>query len=350
MGLPQPVDWRVVEEMRAQKLTWKVIGRAVGRNANGLRGRYSERMSVRGEVIAPPAEAWYERTIDVPQAGDDMDAIQAHIATLATLARPALLHITSDEHIGDEDVRALALNIAIGRVLQPDMWIMNGDTFDFPTVSNFAQSRGIQLADALAQVRIPYWRYVEAYHAAAPNTLEIAMSGNHDDRIRKRANEWWQAGGTITDAFAAVIRANGRVLWGGWKQELDVFGLNVRHGERTNIHAAKSTIENDLAYGCSVIFGHTHRFGMWVRTQRTGTRRRVLQAVNVGYGGRNPPAYRQEVNNVDWVWGSCIAHVYTDDWIVNAQPIMYHETARGGMVAFVGTQRVEVDSEGREVA
>lgn len=133
-------------------------------------------------------------------------------------------------------------------------------------------------------------------------------------------------------------------------QELDVYDLNVRHGERTNMHAAKSTLDNDLAYGKSVIFGHTHRYGVWVRTQRRHGQRKVLQSVNIGFAGKNPPAYRaKKSKGSDWVHACAYAYIWTDQEIADIKPVLFHETRRGGMVCCVGTRVIEVDAKGRRV-
>ena len=347
MGLPAET-WSTIERLRAAGLKWNVIGAQTNRNPNTLRREASERARAQ-TVIEPRPSAWYEQPVDIPTFHDDMAEIQAYIQSLTALKRPIVVHRTSDEHIGDEDPRAIAMNIGVAKAVQPDIWLTGDDTYDFPTVSSFAQAHGIRLEDALGVVRKPYLQYVEAYHAAAPDSAKFAMSGNHNDRVKRKTDEWWQFSDTITEGYATLVRANGRVLWAGWKQELDIFEMNFRHGERTNQNAAKTTIDNDLAYSSSTHFGHTHRLGLHVRTQRKHGRQRVLSSLNVGFAGRNPPTYKRHTNGVDWVWGSALIHVYTDDWIVNQVPVVYHETRGGGMVAFVGTQRIEVDSEGREV-
>lgn len=344
-------EWRAIDIARAEGTEWKAIADRFEMNVHTLRARNSERhRKPRGRVLTPTVPAWHERAVELPTFADDMPAIQTAIAGLKALGRPALIKLESDHHFGDHDPRAIALHIEIDRLLQPDMSIDYGDIGDLPTLSNFALSRGIPLTSALMQIYGPYTQFIDARCEASPDTVRVHISGNHDDRVDRKTNEMWQFGDEIQQAWAALMRSNGRVLWGGWMQELDVFGLNVRHGERTNIHAAKSTIENDLAYAKSVIFGHTHRFGVWVRTQLIGGRRRVVSAVNVGYAGKNPPAYRaRKSKGSDWVWACAYARVWTDDWIVDVNPVLYHETKRGGMVACVGREILEVDKYGRRV-
>lgn len=341
-------EWRKIDALREEH-TWADIAARYGMNTNTLRGYNAKRP--RGQVLTPKPTAWNERPVAVPTFADDMPAILDAIAGLRRLGRPALIKYESDHHFGDHDPRAIALNIEVDRELQPDMSIDAGDTGDLPTVSSFALSRGIPLTSALMQIYPDYTRFIDARCEASPKTIRVNLSGNHDDRVDRKTNEMWQFGDEIQAAWAALIRSNGRVLWGGWMQELDIYGVNVRHGERTNMHAAKSTIDNDLAYGKSVIFGHTHRFGAWVRTQpQPDGRRRVVSSWNVGYAGNNPPAYRaRKSKGADWVLACAYAHVWTDDYIVDIKPVIYHETRKGGMVCAVGKTLIEVDKYGRRV-
>jgi len=344
-------EWKQIEHLRDDEVQWRDIANRFEVNANSLRRAWSERKhKPMGRVLTPKPAAWNERAIVIPSFEDDMSKIESAIANLRMLGRPAIIKLGSDYHFGDHDVRAIALNIEVERTLQPDMSIDNGDVADLPTLSNFALSRGVPLSSALMQIYAPYTQFVDARVEASPQTVRVSLSGNHDDRVDRKANEMWMLGDEIQQAWAALIRSNGRVLWGGWQQELDVFELNVRHGERTNMHAAKSTIDSDLAYGKSVIFGHTHRFGVWVRTQLIGGRRRVVSSYNVGYSGRNPPAYRaRKSRGSDWVWACAYATVWTDDWIVDLKPVLFYETKRGGMCCVVGTTVIEVDAKGRRV-
>lgn len=344
-------EWRAIDLARAEGTEWKAIADRFEMNVHTLRARNSERhRKPRGRVLTPTVPAWHERAVELSTFADDMPAIQTAIAGLKALGRPAVIALHSDDHFGDHDVRAIALNVEVTRELQPDLSIEYGDVGDLPTLSSFSLSRGVSLSSALKQIQTPYTQYIDALVEASPKTTFISLSGNHDDRVDRKTNEMWQFGDEITEAWAALIRANGRVLWAGWMQELDVYGLNVRHGERTNMHAAKSTIDNDLAYGKSVIFGHTHRFGVWVRTQLIGGRRKVVSSYNIGYAGRNPPAYRaRKSRGSDWVWASAYAHVWPDDWIVDIKPVIYYETRRGGMVCCVGKSVIEVDAKGRRL-
>lgn len=344
-------EWAAIGRLRDSEVQWRDIANRFEVNANSLRRAWSERKrKPRGRVLTPTVTAWNERPVAIPSFEDDMPKIMDAISSLKSLGRPAVIALHSDDHFGDEDVRAIALNVETMKVLRPDLSIEYGDVGDLPTLSNFSLSRGVSLTSAMRQIYPAYTQYIDALKDASPKTTLISLSGNHDERVDRKTNEMWQFGEEIQEAWATLLRSHGRVLWAGWMQELDVYDLNVRHGERTNMHAAKSTLDNDLAYGKSVIFGHTHRFGVWVRTQLINGRRKVISSYNIGYAGRNPPAYRaRKSRGSDWIWASAYATVWTDDWIVDIKPVVYYETKRGGMCCVVGTTVIEVDSDGRRV-
>jgi predicted phosphodiesterase len=353
------IEAKILAQIESGVIDTAALVKATGGNPNTIRRLKSEwfrRLIIEQACTRERREpkhdvrAWHERAVALPQTQDDADAIASVIAGLRVLGRPAVLTIASDQHIPDHDPRALALNIETERHVQPDLRVDGGDIFDLPTISHFAKDKAVPIISALRMARPDYYRYIDARMDVSSAPI-IHVSGNHDDRVRRKRDEWFQMGEEIQDAYAALVRAEGRVLWHGWLQDLEIGYLNIIHGERTNIHASKSTLETDLAYGMSVVFGHTHRYGLWTKmTKPPGGRRRLVQSVNIGFGGNNPPAYKSEMHRaVDWVHGSAMAHVYLDDWIVNIQPIPYHVTQAGGMVCFVGSTRLEVDREGRRV-
>lgn len=343
-------EWQRIDTLRKTH-SWADIAARYGMNVNTLRG-YNAKRKPRGMVLTPKPTAWNEREVIVPTFADDMPQILDAIAGLRRLGRPALVGLFSDHHFGDHDPRAIALHVEIERELQPDMTVDYGDVGDLATLSNFPLPAGAPRASALSVVYPPYMQYTDARCEASPDTKRVHITGNHDARVKRRADEAWFFEREIQEAWAALIRAGNRVMWAGWKEEIDIHWLNVRHGQRTNMHAAKSTVETDLAYGMSVIFGHTHRFGAWMKTQKQpDKRRRVIQAYNIGYAGNNPPAYEADAkDSVDWIRGCAFAHVWMDDFIVDIKPVIYHETRKGGMVCAVGSKIIEVDKYGRRVS
>lgn len=345
-------EWHAIDLARASGEPWHAIAGQFAMNANTLRARASERKhKPMGRVLTPKPAAWNERAVVLPAFVDDTPAIVDAIANLRKLGRPALIGLFSDHHFGDHDLRAIALHIEVERELQPDLTVDYGDVADLAALSNFPLPASAQRVDALRAIYPAYTQYTDARCEASPATTRIHITGNHDARVKRRKDDAWFFADQIQEAWAALVRSRGRVLWAGWKEEIDIFRLNVRHGWRTNMHAAKSVVENDMAYGQNVIFGHTHRFSAWMKTQKQADkRRRIVQAFNVGYAGRNPPSYEADAkDSVDWIHGCAFAHVWSDDYLVNITPVVYHETKRGGMCCVVGTTVIEVDAKGRRV-
>lgn len=325
-----------------------------GASYTALAERYGlSRDSVRGRIWRAKQAASDEPVIraapltaddDLPPVPDDLPEIKQRLAALERLPRMARVLVLSDEHLPDHDPRALAMNVSICRWFQPDILVFNGDTFDLSLIGKFMQDRRGGKPDVLKEVARPYRGYAKALAEAAPHALRIFLDGNHNARVEAFANLAWQFGDVIEEAYAAVVRCDGLVLWANGRDEIDIGPFLVHHGTRTGVNAAKLSLEKDYAYGQSVVQGHSHGIGFFARRVRMpGGRYRIATSVEAGFAGNNPPAYiSRRSAHTTWVQACVYAHVDLTGDMVHTYPVLYQEGGDGSLVAAVGSQVFEV--------
>lgn len=325
-----------------QGLSYRTIAGRHGLNPDSVRSRvnrYARQLREESAVVTfAPALPDVD---DLPPLPDDTPAIHAALDTLRGLDRMVRLLVVSDEHIPDHDPRALALNVAIARYIQPDVVIFNGDTFDFGSISRFAQDRRSGNGDVLRDLARPWRSYVQAMTDAAPRALRVFLDGNHNERLEAFANLAWQFGDTIEDAYAGMVRADGRVLWANGRQELYVGPYLVHHGERHGENAGKNSLEKDYGGAQSKVQGHTHGVSLYAKAVKLPGQDTWILATSLvaGFAGRNPPAYQKRRKGaVRWIHACAYGHVNMHGLDCHVYPAIYHERADGTLVAAVGTE------------
>lgn len=154
--------------------------------------------------------------------------------------------------------------------MKPDIRVWNGDLFDFYQISRFSTDsrRKGMMADE-RDLSIQYIKQMRGVRRA--KTRDIALPGNHEWRI----NEFQRKHATIFDEIGLIVPT-----WWSFLH-LDKMGfeihdfedtrypilslghLKIFHGDRTNKHAVVN-VAND--WGCSVLYGHTHRMRSFFKT------------------------------------------------------------------------------------
>lgn len=286
-----------------------------------------------------------------PRMRGDSDQISAVLEDLRGLPRYARVHVVSDEHMPDHDPRAITMNCLISRYVNPDLTLFDGDEFDFSALSlHYVVDRADGHTDAFRAVR-PHW---QGYVDRMGGRYKIFLDGNHNARLDTFLNmQAQQFGDTLEDDYAALVRYNGKVLWRGGLEEIDIGGLHVHHGERTGENSAKNALVKDFGGAQCVHQGHTHGISIYVHSVKIpGQERfRVVTSVTAGFGGNKPPRYRARKTNLSkWIPASTVYQVdmHSDD--VHFTLIPYHETPQGGLVAFYGSKMFRVNAAGEDEA
>lgn len=290
----------------------------------------------------------YVAQVDDLPLEDDTPKVHAALRVLKSLGRHIRILILSDEHFDDHDERAVTMNIRIAAASRPDLIVFNGDTFDLGSVSQYSQDRRAPSRDALSVIRKPYTAYVRALHAAAPNAYMLFIDGNHNERIETFTNaNASQFGDTIEQAYADLVRQGGRVLWLNGKQEIDIFGHHVMHGERASKNAAGATLENDFGGGQPLSGGHIHKIQkVYKRVKKQGEDRWIIvTACFAGFAGNNPPAYvKRKRDQIHWIQACQLVHVNPHGDDVHINEIPFHESVDGGLIAVCGIEVLTVNA------
>lgn len=154
------------------------------------------------------------------------------------------------------------------KVLKPDVRVWNGDLFDFYQISKYDVNP--RRAAGMWEERGDAVRLIEQM-VKAHRCKDIALPGNHEMRLVK----WmWKHDVTMNNIGANELT---------WYRFLDLEAmgfevldfdqanlptmqlghLKLFHGDRCNKHAVVN-IAND--WGCSVLYGHTHRMRSYFKT------------------------------------------------------------------------------------
>lgn len=336
-------------EARERGLSYADIATAYGLSLTGVRGRVSRERKKRNAVssadaaqtpvavILPPAKAPRPPTPDdvfTPPA-DDSEAF----AQLMKLWRRTKGYIkvmqVADLHCDDHSVQAVLLHAEIARRYKPDLILYTGDTHDFSEISKFPQSwRTSARRDLFKRYSDPWLWVVNTLHNAAPDAVQTAFNGNHNERLDSILNEFWMFAETIVDQYAAMMRANGRVLWIDRIQELDIGPYYAQHGTRVGENAAKNALK-DLGWSQSGSQGHTHQYNTYVHTVKVPGKqhRRIVQYTVAPCSCNIPPAYQQTTRQVKWVQGVQLTTINLRGDDIHEYPILYHRDDRGGMIA-----------------
>jgi UDP-2,3-diacylglucosamine pyrophosphatase LpxH len=156
---------------------------------------------------------------------------------------------------------ALELAYQMVKLHQPQVVVVGSDEFDLDLMSSFDADAASwdETPDILDALRTLHHVHIDRIRAAAPKAALLFIDGNHEERYSKWVNNNApKLRNTLHQAWVDMITYNKQVYHVGAKEVEICDSLIVRHGDRHNIHAAKSLIEQE-AYQVSVIAGHTHR-------------------------------------------------------------------------------------------
>jgi hypothetical protein len=343
--------------MRERGMSYNDIASALGLSVTGVRGRVSryrakqrvlnaDAQASQVAVILPPSVNVPPPPARKPRApsADDVDYTppvddSAAFDALVRLWRRTRGYIrmmqVADLHCDDHSVQAVLMHAEIARRYKPDLILYTGDTHDFSEISKFPQSwRSSARRDLFKRYSDPWLWVVDVLHNAAPEAVQLAFNGNHNERLDTVLNEYWMFAETIIDQYAAMMRANGRVLWIDRLQELDIGPYYVQHGTRVGENAAKNALK-DLGWSQSGAQGHTHQFSQYTHAVKVpgSTRRRIVQYTVAPCSCNIPPAYQHTSKQSKWTNGVLLTTVNLRGDDIHEYPIIYHQDTRARMIA-----------------
>jgi UDP-2,3-diacylglucosamine pyrophosphatase LpxH len=233
--------------------------------------------------------------------------------------------VLNDLQIPFHDVKVVDLVLAFIDDLKPHGVVLNGDVVDCYELSTYVRD---PLTRAGLDIEIRgAGRLMD--RLARSTSERVWIGGNHEDRLRRYL--WRNAQALRLDADTEFERLFRLGEYGfTWKPYGDLIRLGkltVTHGSLVRTHSAYTAKVHYEKYGTSVLIGHTHRLGIYYRTNATG----VYAAYENGCLCRLDPEY---VIYPDWQQGFSVVHVEENGYFhVQQIPILRRRTF------FYGPQR-----------
>lgn len=215
-----------------------------------------------------------------------------------------------DTHFPDHDENALNMRYRLYARKQPDLIVVGSDCADFSVMSSFDGDPDTDelVDDALYQFR-EYWKpHIDNLNRLCPRAIKVFIFGNHEQRILsylyRNAPKLRR---TVEDAWLQTVRYGG-VLYIGHTEEIELGHLLIKHGNRSNEHAAKSLLD-DESYQVNVMAGHIHRLTYYDREGRKYT----VRGVTSGCAQRLRPEYvRTKGRSMTRKWQHGVAFATTN--------------------------------------
>ena len=221
--------------------------------------------------------------------------------------------VMNDIQLPFHDKPVLEMVLRFIKVLKPDGVVLNGDVVDCYELSTFdknpLEQTGLEKEIDLAQSLMNRLAHVPA---------KWWLGGNHEDRLRRylwrNAAKFAKLEALGFESLFGLARYGFR--WKPYGGTLNLGRLLVTHGSLALKHSGWSGRAHFEKYGNSVLVGHTHRLGVYYRTNAKG--------VHAGYENgclcRLDPEY---VQYPDWQQGFSVVHVHKNGWFnVNQIPIL----------------------------
>lgn len=207
-----------------------------------------------------------------------------------------------DTHTPEHDVKCVTLALDVLKDFGPDEVVILGDFFDCYTVSQYSKDPKSQyklLEEELVEGR----KLLNQIIKSVPRAEIVFLSGNHEFRIdRYVANNAAALGGTINTRDVLQLPKKVKFYPYGFKNRHQCGKLIATHGTLCSRHCCAAMLQK---YGCSVVFGHTHRVQEFNIRKADGER---IKAVTCGWLGDNDKAADYVLNVHDFSHGFAIGH------------------------------------------
>jgi hypothetical protein len=188
------------------------------------------------------------------------------------------------------------------RDLKPYGVVLNGDIVDNHEISDFVKDPRLRHHDLKSERQLA----LKLFEQLAPVTTERwFIEGNHEDRYRRyawdKAPDFEAAGAvkTFADYFRLADHGFGHRPYGG---HVMLGKLLVTHGFSVAQDSGATAKRHFMRLGTSVLIGHTHRAGVFHRTNRLGDHAAYENGCLCrldGLGYANFPDWQQAFSVVD---------------------------------------------------
>lgn len=205
----------------------------------------------------------------------------------------------NDVQIPWQDQRVLDLVTDFAIDLKPYGVILNGDVVDCYELSEFNKN---PIKDYSLQREIREAAGL-MYKLAKVTTERWWLGGNHEDRLRRALwkNPQFASIHALKFPDLFLLNENG-FKWKPYGGVLHLGSLLVTHGSQVLKHSGQTARSHFDKYGTSILIGHTHRLGVYFRTNAKG----IHASYENGCLCKLTPEY---VQYPDWQQGFSVVHV-----------------------------------------
>jgi predicted phosphodiesterase len=226
--------------------------------------------------------------------------------------------VMNDIQIPFQDTPVLDLVLSFIDDLKPYGVVLNGDIVDCYELSTYDKN---PLTKASFQAEITGAGKLLA-RLAKVTKERVWIGGNHEDRLRRYL--WRNAPALGLDADQQFHEwfhlADHGFQWKPYGAYMKLGKLVLTHGSMVRTHSAYTAKCHFEKYGASVMIGHTHRLGIYYRTNASG----VYAAYENGCLCRLDPEYAQ---CPDWQQGFSVVHVESNGYFhVQQIPVLRRRT------------------------
>lgn len=258
------------------------------------------------------------------RVGDDRERWRDIVEALRTRERYVGVGHICDVHFPDHDEAALNLAYRLIARRQPNIIVVGSDTADFGLISSFTPNpdHDEDISDELDELRRYWIPHIDTLREIAPHATLVYILGNHEQRILDHmAENAPKLRRTVERAWIEMITYQGRVLWLGRTEEVEIGHLLVKHGDKTNEHVSKALLEAE-SYQVSVMAGHVHRLNTYYRTGR----RYAVSGITSGCLCNLMPHYAKRRPSRVWQHGTAFGVVDLQSTEVFLDNIEFHHT------------------------
>ena len=239
--------------------------------------------------------------------------------------------VLNDIQIPWQDKPVLQMIVDFAADLKPYGVVLNGDVTDCYLISDYAKDPSRVKVWGLKREIAEAGQLMSAFKYAKERWW---LGGNHEDRWRRIQWQFPNLEGALQHYDVAFHMADYGFQWKPYGGVLHLGKLFVTHGALVSKHSAQTARFTYEKYGNSVLVGHTHRLGVFYRTNAKG----IHAAYENGCVCRLTPEY---VQCPDWQQGFSVVHVEDGGWF-NVQQIPILKRSRffyGGTLVKAGGRR-----------
>ncbi len=246
------------------------------------------------------------------------------------MSKPHVAVVLPDIHVPWHNKKLLPKIGHLLRDLRPQQLVLSGDFLDLFTLSRHNEGSLVKLGELTLSREYQVGNEVLDMLAVPSACKKHYLFGNHEDHYRRflAHGDSGKLGNELAGPAEGLrLAERGFEVKDDWMNDSVAIGthLEVIHGVYTNDHCSKKHLE---AWGNSIIFGHSHRFGSYVNGKRGG--------YNIGFlGDINSPgfSYAPRCTRNRWVNGFAVVYTLDDgSFLVNAVQCWNDKFVFGGKV------------------